>query len=116
MPYTPYLIIGGGMTGAAAANAIRELDDTGTIGLISAEPDPPYDRPPLSKKLWGGKTSVDDIYIKLPGNVQPYFGRRVMAIEQRRRRHHANVVFGSIWRRFFHLSAYPARKASPIRL
>jgi len=81
MAHYPYLIIGGGMTGAAAANGIRELDDSGAIGLISAEPEPPYDRPPLSKKLWGGKTSVDDIYVKLPGNVQPYFGRRVMAID-----------------------------------
>ena len=34
MTHYPYLIIGGGMTGAAAANAIRELDDSGTIGLI----------------------------------------------------------------------------------
>jgi len=41
MPHTPYLIIGGGMTGAAAANGIRELDEAGTIGLISAESDPP---------------------------------------------------------------------------
>jgi 3-phenylpropionate/trans-cinnamate dioxygenase ferredoxin reductase subunit len=42
-----YLIIGGGMTAAAALEGIREVDSTGTIGLISAEPDAPYDRPPL---------------------------------------------------------------------
>jgi len=81
MAHYPYLIIGGGMTGAAAANAIRELDDSGTIGLISAEPEPPYDRPPLSKKLWEGKKTVQEIYVKLPGNVQPYFGRRVVALD-----------------------------------
>lgn len=49
-----YLIIGGGMTAASAAQAIRKIDAKGTIGLISAEPDPPYNRPPLSKGLWKG--------------------------------------------------------------
>ena len=81
MAHYPYLIIGGGMTGAAAANGIRELDEAGTIGLISAEPEPPYDRPPLSKKLWDGKKQINDIYVKLPGNVQPHFGRRVVALD-----------------------------------
>ena len=81
MAHFPYMIIGGGMTGAAAANAIRELDDTGTIGLISAEPDPPYDRPPLSKKLWDGKKQIEEVYVPLPGNVQPFFDRRVRAID-----------------------------------
>ncbi len=50
-----YLIIGGGMTAAAAVQGIRELDHNGTIGLISAEHDPPYKRPPLTKDLWKGK-------------------------------------------------------------
>jgi 3-phenylpropionate/trans-cinnamate dioxygenase ferredoxin reductase component len=50
-----YLIVGGGMTAAAAADGIREVDSTGAIGLISAEPDAPYNRPPLSKALWKGQ-------------------------------------------------------------
>ena len=50
-----YLIIGGGMTGDAAANGIREVDSDGSIALISSEPDPPYDRPPLTKSLWKDK-------------------------------------------------------------
>src|SRR5947208_13449129 len=49
-----YLIIGGGMTAAAAASGIREIDAKGSIGLISADSDPPYDRPPLTKALWKG--------------------------------------------------------------
>ena len=49
-----YLIIGGGMTGAACVEGIREIDQVGSIGLISAEKDPPYNRPPLSKGLWKG--------------------------------------------------------------
>ena len=55
MPHYKYLIIGGGMAADAAVRGIREVDANGTIGLISAEPDPPYDRPPLSKGLWQGK-------------------------------------------------------------
>ncbi len=51
-----YLIIGGGMTAAAAADGIHEADAAGGIGLISAELDAPYDRPPLSKALWKGKS------------------------------------------------------------
>jgi 3-phenylpropionate/trans-cinnamate dioxygenase ferredoxin reductase component len=43
------------MTAAAAIQGIRELDRSGSIGLIGSEPHPPYNRPPLSKKLWKGK-------------------------------------------------------------
>jgi 3-phenylpropionate/trans-cinnamate dioxygenase ferredoxin reductase component len=47
-----YVIIGGGMTADAAVKGIREIDSTGTLCMISTEPDPPYSRPPLSKGLW----------------------------------------------------------------
>ena len=50
-----YVIVGGGMTAAAAAEGIRSRDPDGTIGLISAEQHPPYARPPLSKALWEGE-------------------------------------------------------------
>lgn len=43
------------MATAAAITGIREIDDAGTIGVIAAEPHPPYNRPPLSKWLWRGK-------------------------------------------------------------
>ena len=49
-----YLIIGGGMTADAAARAIRESDPSGSIGIMSDDPHPPYNRPPLSKGLWKG--------------------------------------------------------------
>jgi NADPH-dependent 2,4-dienoyl-CoA reductase/sulfur reductase-like enzyme len=55
MPNYTYLIVGGGMTAAAAVQGIREVDPSGSIGLISAEGHPPYNRPPLSKGLWKGK-------------------------------------------------------------
>ena len=50
-----YVIVGGGMTAAAAVEGIRSADPDGTIGLISAEQHPPYARPPLSKALWKGE-------------------------------------------------------------
>jgi len=56
-----YLIIGGGMTADAAVKGIRELDSKGSIGLITSDSDPPYDRPPLTKSLWKGKP-LDSIW------------------------------------------------------
>ncbi|HNP62645.1 MAG TPA: hypothetical protein PKH39_01860 [Woeseiaceae bacterium] len=56
-----YLIIGGGMAADSAARGIRDLDKTGTITMLSADQYEPYDRPPLSKKLWTGKP-LDSIW------------------------------------------------------
>lgn len=58
-----YLIVGGGMAADSAAKGIRSVDNGGNIGMITDEPDPPYDRPPLSKGLWKGK-SVEKIWRK----------------------------------------------------
>lgn len=61
MPDYKYLILGGGMTADAAVGGIREIDGEGTIGVIGAESDPPYNRPPLSKGLWKGE-ALDTIW------------------------------------------------------
>jgi 3-phenylpropionate/trans-cinnamate dioxygenase ferredoxin reductase component len=75
-----YLIIGGGMTADAAVDGIREIDSTGAIGLISAEEDPPYDRPPLSKALWKGKP-LENIWRKTEDKgVTLHLGHRVKEI------------------------------------
>jgi NADPH-dependent 2,4-dienoyl-CoA reductase/sulfur reductase-like enzyme len=55
MAHYPYLIVGAGMTADAAARGVRDLDANGAIGIIGAESDPPYARPPLSKGLWKGE-------------------------------------------------------------
>jgi 3-phenylpropionate/trans-cinnamate dioxygenase ferredoxin reductase subunit len=47
-----YLLIGGGMTADAAVSTLVAGDPKGKIGLVSAETDPPYNRPPLTKGLW----------------------------------------------------------------
>jgi 3-phenylpropionate/trans-cinnamate dioxygenase ferredoxin reductase subunit len=54
VPAYKYLIIGGGMTADSAVRGIRQLDKSGSIGLVTSEPHPPYNRPPLSKGLWKG--------------------------------------------------------------
>ncbi len=58
-----YLIIGGGLSGASAIKGIRELDRDGPILLAGSERHLPYDRPPLSKKLWFGKKKVEEIFL-----------------------------------------------------
>lgn len=58
-----YVIVGAGLAGASAVEGIREVDQRGSILLIGAEQDKPYDRPPLSKQLWAGAKSVDEIFL-----------------------------------------------------
>ena len=53
-----YLIVGAGLAGASAVEGIRERDPKRSITVIGAEKHLPYDRPPLSKKLWFGKKKV----------------------------------------------------------
>ncbi len=65
MPHYNYLIVGGGMTADAAVRGIREVDSTGSIGVLTAEPELPYNRPPLSKGLWKGE-SIDSIWCHTP--------------------------------------------------
>src|SRR5690554_543378 len=79
--YYDYLIVGGGMTGDAAVQGIREVDPAGSIGMISAEQEPPYNRPPLSKGLWKGKP-LDGIWRNTgQQGVDLHLGRRVVALD-----------------------------------
>jgi NADPH-dependent 2,4-dienoyl-CoA reductase/sulfur reductase-like enzyme len=81
MPHYHYLLVGGGMTAAAAARGIRELDQTGTIGLLGQEPERPYNRPPLTKGLWKGK-ALDSIWRKgLDNGVELRLGSAVTQLD-----------------------------------
>ncbi|MCB0190422.1 MAG: FAD-dependent oxidoreductase [Anaerolineae bacterium] len=81
MSHYKYLIIGGGMTADAAVSGIRQTDLTGSIGLISAESDPPYNRPPLSKRLWQGQP-LKSIWRETESQgVELHLGRKVQAID-----------------------------------
>src|SRR5881398_3183145 len=83
MPDYTYLIVGGGMTADAAAQALHEADPAGSIGVIGAEPHPPYDRPPLSKALWKGEPE-EKIWRKTAATgAELHLGRRVASIDPR---------------------------------
>ena len=76
-----YLLVGGGMTADSAARGIRLVDRQGSIGLIGAEPDPPYNRPPLSKGLWQGRP-IDKIWRNTSRHgVELHLGRTVTALD-----------------------------------
>lgn len=81
MPHYQFLVVGGGMAAAAAIDGIRQVIPDASIGLIGAEPDPPYDRPPLSKGLWKGRP-LEKIWRKIDGpGVVPHLGRRAERLE-----------------------------------
>ncbi|MFN2616163.1 MAG: NAD(P)/FAD-dependent oxidoreductase [Thermoleophilaceae bacterium] len=44
-----YLLVGGGLAAANCARWLREEGADGSVLLVGREPDPPYNRPPLSK-------------------------------------------------------------------
>ncbi|HRW10152.1 MAG TPA: FAD-dependent oxidoreductase [Caldilineaceae bacterium] len=69
MTHYTYLLIGGGMSAGAAVEGIRSMDQEGSIGIITIEANRPYDRPPLSKGLWKGKTTPDEILHEMPDGV-----------------------------------------------
>lgn len=81
MEHYQYLIIGGGLAGDAAVRGIRELDPKGSIGILSAEPDPPYTRPNLSKGLWKGRP-IETIWRNTQAlGVDLHLGRRVTRLD-----------------------------------
>jgi len=96
VPDYTYLIVGAGMTADAAAQAIRAADPNGTIGLVGAEPHPPYNRPPLSKALWKGDPE-ETIWRKTAATgAELVLGRRVVAIDPRG--HTATDDRGTVYR------------------
>jgi len=58
------VIVGGGHAGAQAAIALRQEKFGGSIALLTAEADAPYERPPLSKDYLSGNRPFDRILIR----------------------------------------------------
>lgn len=58
------LIVGGGHGGAQAAIALRQAKYEGSIGIVNAEPEYPYERPPLSKDYFAGEKTFERIMIR----------------------------------------------------
>ncbi|MDI6784974.1 MAG: FAD-dependent oxidoreductase [bacterium] len=86
-----YIIIGGGLAGVSAIDGIRERDTTGSILLLSDEHQLPYDRPPLSKKLWFEKKQVADIFLHDPKfyadtGVHLALGTKIISLDTQQKR------------------------------
>jgi 3-phenylpropionate/trans-cinnamate dioxygenase ferredoxin reductase component len=58
------LIVGAGHAGAALAAALRQQGFTGSIAMIGAEPEYPYERPPLSKDYLSGEKDFERLLIR----------------------------------------------------
>jgi NADPH-dependent 2,4-dienoyl-CoA reductase/sulfur reductase-like enzyme/nitrite reductase/ring-hydroxylating ferredoxin subunit len=58
------VIIGGGAAGLSCANELRKLGYTGTITMLSADRDPPCDRPNLSKDYLAGNAPEEWIPLR----------------------------------------------------
>jgi 3-phenylpropionate/trans-cinnamate dioxygenase ferredoxin reductase component len=56
-----YVIVGGGLAGASAIEGIRQRDREGGILMLARENFAPYHRPPLSKGLWFGKATREEL-------------------------------------------------------
>jgi 3-phenylpropionate/trans-cinnamate dioxygenase ferredoxin reductase subunit len=62
-----FVIAGANLAGGRAAEALRKEGFEGRVVLIGAEPDPPYERPPLSKEYLRGKVPREKVFIHKPG-------------------------------------------------
>jgi 3-phenylpropionate/trans-cinnamate dioxygenase ferredoxin reductase component len=61
---TTFVIIGGGLAGAKAVEALRDSDFDGQIILFAEEQYLPYERPPLSKEYLAGKKTLTDFTVQ----------------------------------------------------
>jgi len=61
-------VVGAGLAGVRAGEALRAQGFSGKLTLVSDEPEPPYDRPPLTKQVVTGTLTEADI--RLPGTAE----------------------------------------------
>jgi 3-phenylpropionate/trans-cinnamate dioxygenase ferredoxin reductase component len=81
-----FLLIGGGMASAHCASELRRRGAEGSILLVGREPEPPYERPPLSKEYLRGEAGREDARVHdLPwyeeNEVELLSGRNVLALD-----------------------------------
>lgn len=84
------VIVGAGQAGAQTAISLRQLGFEGRVTLLGDEVFPPYQRPPLSKKLMTGEMDVERTYIRsaayyAKSGVDLVLSVRVAAIDRERR-------------------------------
>jgi 3-phenylpropionate/trans-cinnamate dioxygenase ferredoxin reductase component len=61
-----FAIVGAGLAGAKAAEALRTEGFAGRLVLLGAEPHRPYERPPLSKGYLHGSAERDTVFVHPP--------------------------------------------------
>ncbi|GAA2569589.1 MULTISPECIES: NAD(P)/FAD-dependent oxidoreductase [Streptomyces] len=88
-----FVIVGGGLAGAKAAETLRTEGFTGRVILISDERDHPYERPPLSKGYLLGKEERDSVFVHEPAwyarhDIELHLGQTVVAIDRAARTVH----------------------------
>jgi len=62
-----FLLIGGGMASAHCAAELRKRGAEGSVLLVGREPEPPYERPPLTKEYLRGEASREDAHVNAAG-------------------------------------------------
>ena len=82
-----FVIVGGGLAGAKAAETLRAEGFTGRVILICDERDHPYERPPLSKGYLLGKEARDSVFVHEPAwyaqnDIELHLGQTVDAIDR----------------------------------
>lgn len=88
-----FVIVGGGLAGAKAAETLRAEGFSGRVILICDERDHPYERPPLSKGYLLGKEERDSVFVQEPAwyarhDVELHLGQTVVAIDRAARTVH----------------------------
>ncbi|WP_159346016.1 NAD(P)/FAD-dependent oxidoreductase [Roseomonas harenae] len=58
------VIVGAGQAGGRAAETLRAAGFQGSVVLVGEEPLPPYERPPLSKDVLGGKAAPETTFLR----------------------------------------------------
>jgi 3-phenylpropionate/trans-cinnamate dioxygenase ferredoxin reductase subunit len=81
-----FLLIGGGMASAHCAAELRRRDAEGSILLVGREPEPPYERPPISKDYLRGEADRAAAYVNEPAwyeqnGVELLTGRNVLSLD-----------------------------------
>ncbi|MEV2204962.1 FAD-dependent oxidoreductase [Streptomyces sp. NPDC047970] len=82
-----FVIVGGGLAGAKAAETLRAEGFTGRVILVGDERDRPYERPPLSKGLLTGKEERDGVFVHEPAwyaraDVELHLGQTAVSIDR----------------------------------
>jgi 3-phenylpropionate/trans-cinnamate dioxygenase ferredoxin reductase component len=81
-----FLIVGASLAGGRAAEALRQQGFDGRIVLVGAEPDRPYERPPLSKGVIRAAAVTDGAYLQTAGyyaeqDIELRLGVRATALD-----------------------------------